>query len=108
LGESLEVGVELGYRELLAYCLLGCGELAAEAGEAGTAARLLGAGDALFHLLGVEPGFEERQGRDDALAALREPLGGEELERLLAEGGGLEQAAAIDAAQELVRTVAGH
>jgi tetratricopeptide (TPR) repeat protein len=107
LGESLEVGVELGYRELLAYCLLGCGELAAAAGEAGTAARLLGAGDAHFRLLGVAPGVEERQGRDDALTALRERLGGEELERLLAEGGGLEQATAIDVALELVRTVAG-
>ena len=84
--ESIEVGVGLGYKELLAYCLLGCGELATASGEARAAARLLGAGAAQFDELGVPLGPEEREGYARSLERLRDELGEGELERLLATG----------------------
>jgi predicted ATPase/DNA-binding SARP family transcriptional activator len=93
--ESLEIAVELGYRELIAYCLEAVAELLADVDPA-TAARLVGAADALFEELGVPMGSEEKAGRERAVGLLRDALGEETFSSLRSEGGGLapEQAAA--------------
>ena len=91
----------LGYRELYAYAVVGCGELAAAHDDPERAARLLAAGRALFAELGIEPGPEEQAGMTralEAVAASLDPAVRDELER---EGRSLGADAAIAEAVEV-------
>jgi tetratricopeptide (TPR) repeat protein len=103
--ESLDLARGLGYRELLANCLLGVGELAVTEGDLRAACRLLGAGAALFAELGVQPGPEEQEGEQRALEQLRGQLGPDELERGLQAGRQLAWSDAVQEAVELARGV---
>ena len=96
--ESLAIARELGYRELIAYGLEGCGEVAAARDDGRRAARLLGAALALFEEIGAELGVEERDGYDRAVAQLRRELGEDAFAALEREGRALSaEAAAAEA-----------
>jgi non-specific serine/threonine protein kinase len=73
--ESLQLGVELGYTELIAYCLEAFAELAATRQDWERSARLLGAGAALFESLNVPIGDQERESYDLTVARCKERLG---------------------------------
>lgn len=98
--DSLELGVELGYKELIAYCVEGFGELAAARREWRRAARLLGAGKSMFDALGVPVGSEEREGYEATLERLEEPLGDAALAKGAAEGRAMSPEQAVSYALE--------
>ncbi len=106
LRESLELSAGLGYKEVIAYCLEGIGELAAVAGHERDAARLLGAGIAMLEHLGIPIGPEERNGYERAVSRLQLGLGEDAFARLEAEGRELPLAQAIAEAVEVVGQVA--
>ena len=83
--EALAIAIELGYRELVAYCLAGIAELTA-AEDPRRAARVLGTSDALFEELGVPMGDEEREGYERTVERLGVELGAEAFTALRAEG----------------------
>jgi predicted ATPase/DNA-binding SARP family transcriptional activator len=83
--ESLQIAIDVGYRELVANCLEGVAELAATA-DGALAARLLGAAEALFAEVGVPIGPEEEEGYERTIAALATELGVEDFERKRAAG----------------------
>jgi hypothetical protein len=89
LAESIEISLELGYRELLGNCLQAFAELSASCGEPERAARLLGAAESVLEELGVALGTEERQGYERTLQALESELGADALRALRAEGASL-------------------
>jgi tetratricopeptide (TPR) repeat protein len=86
LDESLGIARELGYRELLGYCLGGAAELAAGAGERERAVRLLGASQAVFASIGVPIQGDEAVSQASLTAELRTSLGDDVFDALLAEG----------------------
>jgi tetratricopeptide (TPR) repeat protein len=86
LAEALREGTDLGYREIIAYCLEGLGELALAQGDCERSAVLVGAGGALFAELGVALASDDAETYEAALAALRRRLGADGLEARLAEG----------------------
>lgn len=75
LGEGLEAAQQLDYRELMAYCLEACGELAAALDEPVRAARFLGSGVGLFAELGVPMPADELETHDDTVRSLTDQLG---------------------------------
>ena len=94
--ESLEGAREIGYRELIAYCLEGLGELAAEA-DPERAARLIGASEALFDELGVPIQDNEGESYARTLETLKQTLG-EGFEPARRAGAGLSGDDAIESA----------
>ena len=86
---SLELGVELGYTEVIAYCLEAFAELAAARDDWERSARLLGAASALFESLNVPIGDQERESYDLTLSKCRERVGQAALVELQAEGSSL-------------------
>jgi tetratricopeptide (TPR) repeat protein len=92
LEESLSIARQLGYREVIAYCLSGLAELAMLEADAGRAATLLGASQRLFDDVGAvaDPGEEGTQERIEAYVVER--LGADRAEQLRAAGA----AAAVD------------
>jgi len=105
LGESLELGVRLGYKEVIGYCLEGVGELAAVVGDERSAARLLGAGIAMLEGLGIPIGPEERGGYERAVAQLKLRLGEEPFARMQEDGRGLQLGQAVAEALGVVAQV---
>ena len=98
--DGLEQAREFGYREIIAYCLEGLGELAA-AEDPIRAARLIGASEALFDELGVPIQDQEAESCARTVEALKATLG-EAFARARAEGRALE---ADDAIEEALRPV---
>jgi len=87
--ESLEGAIEVGYREVIAYCLEALGEVALALGDPDRSARLIGAAEGLFDELGVPMQDDERETYERTVEALADRLGGEALEAARAEGRGL-------------------
>jgi hypothetical protein len=73
----LEAARELGYREMIAYCLKGIGEVPAARGTGEQAARLLGASDRLFLELGAHVESSEQATYAAAVEQLKDELGHE-------------------------------
>jgi tetratricopeptide (TPR) repeat protein len=99
--ESLHVARDLGYRELVAYGILGFGELATAVGDVERGARLVGAGLAFFESHGIELGPDERSGVGATHEALGAALGDARRGALVAEG----RALSLDAAADDAATV---
>ena len=86
LAESVAIARELGYRELLGYCLGGAAELAAHAGDPERAARLLGTSQAVFDSIGVPIQGDEAATQDRLTDELRATLGDDAFDALMREG----------------------
>lgn len=84
--ESLQLGVELGYTELIAYCLEAFAELAAARQDWERSARLLGAGASLFESLNLPIGDQERVSYDVTVVQCKERLGERAFTQLQKEG----------------------
>jgi hypothetical protein len=87
--ESLQLGVELGYTELIAYCVEACAELAAARQDWERSARLLAAAAALFESLNVPIGEQERESYDVTVDQCKERLGERAFAELEDEGSGM-------------------
>lgn len=96
--QALEAARELGYRELIAYCLKGIGEVLAARGEAGAAARLLGAADRLFAELGAHVEATERRTYEQTVEKLKGALGDDAYDAAYAEGQALPPMQSLDLA----------
>jgi hypothetical protein len=96
---ALEAARELGYREMIAYCLKGIGEVLAARGTGEQAARLLGASDRLFLELGAHVESSEQATYAVAVGRLKDALGDDAYSSAHAEG----QAMSLDQALALAR-----
>ena len=97
---SLEGATEVGYREIIAYCLEALGEIALARGEPERSARLIGASEALFDELGVPMQDDERETQAQTVAALAGRLGAEAFEAARAAGRSMPPEEAIALALE--------
>jgi predicted ATPase len=79
LRKALRRLVELEFRDLIGYCFEGLAAVLSLTGQAGPAARLLGAAEALRESLGVGLAPTERETHEETKAALRAALGEDEL-----------------------------
>jgi tetratricopeptide (TPR) repeat protein len=86
LTESLTIGRELGYQELVAYCFGGFAELAMHNDAPEEAATLLGAAERLFGDVGAAIDPDETQTQQKVLAYAVERLGAERAKDLRAAG----------------------
>ena len=86
LRESLAIARELGYREVIAYCLGGLAEAAMLEAEPERAAVMLGASEQLFREIGVVLSPDEDQSQARLHSFLREELGAERAAELQSEG----------------------
>jgi len=86
LHQSLDAARPLEYREIIAYCLEACGELAAALQDHDRAARFLGSSDALFAELGVPMSADDAESSERTARALEEELGAKRFEAELAAG----------------------
>jgi predicted ATPase/class 3 adenylate cyclase/Tfp pilus assembly protein PilF len=77
LHQSLDGARQLDYRELIAYCLEACFELAVALRNPDHAARFLGSSDALFAELGVPMSADEAESYEATARILEEELGDE-------------------------------
>ena len=75
LREALRRLAELEFRDVIGYCFEGLAAVLAFTGEAGPAARLLGAAEALRESVGVDLAPTERETHETTAAAVREALG---------------------------------
>src|SRR6266545_3144848 len=75
LREALRRLAELEFRDVIGYCFEGLAAVLAFTGEAGPAARLLGAAEALRESVGVDLAPTERATHETTAAAVREALG---------------------------------
>jgi hypothetical protein len=100
------VARDLGYRELVAYGVLGFGELAIAVGDVERGARLVGAGLEFFEANGIELGPDEQSGVAAALEALDAALG-DRRDGLVADGRALSLDAAADDAAVVGGAVSG-
>ena len=73
--ESLEEARAIGYREIIAYCLEGLGEIAFANEDLDRAARLIGASEGLFDELGVPMQDNEGESYARTVEELRESMG---------------------------------
>jgi hypothetical protein len=105
LTEAVEHARALGFPETAAWCCEGLGLVAAERGDPGRAARLLGAGESLRRAAGgvVQPA--EAAAREAALSTIRRVLPVEDLRAALEHGRGLGLEAAAAEATGPWRTV---
>ncbi len=78
LRKALRRLVELEFRDVIGYCFEGLAAVLSLTGQAGSAARLLGAAEALRESLGVGLAPAERETHEETKLALREALGEEE------------------------------
>ncbi len=85
-GESLAMWRALGQERDAAQCLARLAELCGTEDDAGRAARLLGAAEALREAIDPRLSPGERKGHDRSVAAVREALGDEAFEAAWAEG----------------------
>jgi tetratricopeptide (TPR) repeat protein len=95
LMEGMSVASRLGSIEIISGCMGGLAAVAAECGEAHTAARLLGAAAQLRQSIGVVAETFEARLEQAALSSLRQELGSKRLEHALREGTRLTQDEAI-------------
>jgi predicted ATPase/class 3 adenylate cyclase len=86
LHQSLDAARHLDYRELIAYCLEACGELALARHDHRRAALFLGSAEGVFAELGVPMPADETETYQETLATLRDQLGEQQLEGELAAG----------------------
>ncbi len=86
LRESLAIGLRLGYREVIAYCIGGFAEAAMLEGDAGRAAVLLGTAEELFAELGAIPSPDEAQAQQRITDHVLATLGPERAAALRSEG----------------------
>jgi predicted ATPase/class 3 adenylate cyclase len=86
LHQSLDAARQLDYRELIAYCLEACSELAVVGQDYERAARFLGSSEALFAELGVPMSADEAESYEETARALNEALGEQRLEAERAAG----------------------
>jgi predicted ATPase/DNA-binding SARP family transcriptional activator len=93
--ESLQLALQLQYREVIAYALGAAAELALVGAELERSAILCGASSGLFAEIGVEMLREERAAYERVVADLRERLGGDQVEDLLRRGSALSLADAV-------------
>ena len=107
LQESIELARSLDYPEVLAYGLETSGELAFASGDRERAGRLLGACDSAVGRLGVAMATEEEEGYARVLGGLREQLGDERVDELLAEGRAAPFEASVRSALELLASSPG-
>jgi predicted ATPase/class 3 adenylate cyclase len=105
LHQSLDAAGQLDYRELIAYCLEACAELAVARQDYDRAARFLGRSEALFDELGVPMGAEEKESYEKTAQALSEELGEQRLETELAGGRASAVAEIVADAMEFAATV---
>jgi hypothetical protein len=84
--EALDAARELGYREMIAYCLKGFAEVSAAQGDAERAARLLGASDRLFADLGAHVEASERATYERTVEELEGALGADAYAEAHADG----------------------
>jgi predicted ATPase/DNA-binding SARP family transcriptional activator len=77
LREALRRLAELEFRDVIGYCFEGVAAALAFTGEVESAARLLGAAEALRESMGVDLAPAERQTHESTAAAVREVLGEE-------------------------------
>jgi hypothetical protein len=94
---ALAAARELGYREMIAYCLKGIGEVLAAQGTVQQAARLLGASDRLFLELGAHVESSEQATYAVTVEQLKDALGDDAYRSAYAEG----QALSLDQALTL-------
>jgi tetratricopeptide (TPR) repeat protein len=86
LRESLSIGLRLGYREVIAYCIGGFAEASMLEGDAARAAVLLGTAEELFTELGAIPSPDEAQAQQRITDHVLERLGPERAAALRSEG----------------------
>lgn len=78
LRQALRVLAELEFRDVIGYCFEGLAAVLAFIGQADSAARLLGAAEALRESLGVDLAPAERETHEETAAAVRQALGEEQ------------------------------
>ena len=98
--EGLEDARKIGYREIIAYCLEGLGEVAAVLEDPQRASRLIGASEGLFDEIGVPIQDNEGERYAHTVEELRELLGEAAFEAARAEGRAMPMEVAIDYALE--------
>jgi predicted ATPase/DNA-binding SARP family transcriptional activator len=105
LREALRRLAELEFRDVIGYCFEGLAAVLAFTGEAESAARLLGAAEALRESVGVGLAPAERQTHESTAAAVREALGEEQSRTawLLGRELSLDEAIAYALAEEPAR-----
>jgi non-specific serine/threonine protein kinase len=84
--EALRAASGLGYREMIAYCLKGIGEVRAARAQAEAAARLLGASDRLFLELRAHMEASEQATYDRTIEQLKDMLGDDDYEAAYRKG----------------------
>ncbi|HZT44598.1 MAG TPA: BTAD domain-containing putative transcriptional regulator [Gaiellaceae bacterium] len=85
LREALELATDLGYKEVIAHCLQGAAELAAQR-DPEWAVRACGASLALFEEIGVSLAGDEEEDNRDLRRRLVAELGEDRFDELLEEG----------------------
>ncbi|HMI99837.1 MAG TPA: BTAD domain-containing putative transcriptional regulator [Gaiellaceae bacterium] len=78
LRKALRRLVELEFRDVIGYCFEGLAAVLSLTGQAGPAARLLGAAEALRESLGVNLAPAEQETHEETAVALRQALGEEQ------------------------------
>ncbi|HEX7084250.1 MAG TPA: BTAD domain-containing putative transcriptional regulator [Gaiellaceae bacterium] len=101
--EALQVALQLAHKEILGYGLGSVAEIAHTRGEHELAARLLGAGEAIFEETGVQRFGEEAEAWKRTADALAAELGAERQRELMREGAALQLAQAVAEADAAVR-----
>jgi predicted ATPase/class 3 adenylate cyclase len=97
-GEALAACARLGWRENVAYCLVGCGAVVAAAGDLERAGRFLGQADRLCEDLQLRLETYAQAAGDRVERELRSRLGKDRLEALRAHGRSLSMEAAVSEA----------
>ena len=90
LRESLAIAQQLGYREVIAYCLGGLAEVAMIENDAERAATMLGASEQLFREIGAVQSPDDAETGERIAAYAVEQLGAERVAELQAEGAALD------------------
>jgi hypothetical protein len=90
LQESLAIARRLGYREVIAYCLGGLGELAMVESDPERAATMLGASERQFREIGAVLSPDEAQSQLRVAAYAVEELGADRAAELQAAGAELD------------------
>ena len=85
-GEALEAAVRLGWKENVAYCLVGVGAIAVDAGQLDSAGHFLGQAELLIEDLHLKLENYAEAARAHVETELRSRLGEERLDALRAEG----------------------
>ena len=105
LREALRRLAELGFKDIIGYCFEGLAAVLAFTGEGESAARLLGAAEALRESLGVDLAPAERETHEQTAGAVREAVGEERFSAAWRQGRelSLDEAIAYALAEEPAR-----